>query len=324
MGDDVITFIKAYGVWFVTYCFQQKVLNAWSEIADRFLVLFVCVMCITCVKPNRRYLSSQRAALLWSWRNEKMKTTAARRRRSDAVMKSGGSYIEGRDEYECHSEELADARQQMATTSSKCRCGVDISLDHRLNKAVLLKKENKLLAAAEILEGIDCNYFAPVHHIITKEAGILKKILRDCSSNTKDIGWTKRVEKRGKKHFSVESKLKRCQNNECTDNYDMLTFRVVTSIEASMLVPVLAVLNESDLFSSWAPKFKVPRFGVSKSERLLQLDRCSQVALLEVDHPWPLGMREMIVKAIACEDISTSPSRIVSSLQTMDVENDGK
>lgn len=42
MGDDVITFIKAYGVWFVTFCFQQKVLNAWSEIADRFLVLFVC------------------------------------------------------------------------------------------------------------------------------------------------------------------------------------------------------------------------------------------------------------------------------------------
>ena len=254
-----------------------------------------------------------------------MKTAQARRRRGDAVMKSGGSDIgEGRDEYECHSEELADARQQMAIASGKCR-GVDISLDHRLNEAVLLKRENKLLAAAELLEGIDCIYFAPVHHIITKEAGILKEILRDCSSNTKDADWTKRVEKRGKNHFSLESKLKRYNNTDgCTDSYDILTFRVVTSIEASMLVPVLAVLNESELFSSWAPKFKVPRFGVSKSERLLQLDRCSQVALLEVDHPWPLGMREMIVKAVACEDISTSPSRIVSSLQTMDIENDGE
>jgi len=235
--------------------------------------------------------------------------------------------VSARKQLESRDEELTDERYDGDAASDERR-GVDISYDlsQRLQEAVLLKKEDKMIAAAELLDGIDPNYFEPVHHIIVKEARVLRGVLRDCSSNPNhDEGWTKRVEKHGKYHFSLETKLKRYNYSDgCTDNYDVLTFRVVTPIESSMLVPVLSVLNESELYCSWAPRLKVPKLGVSKSEKLLQLERCSQIALLEVDHPWPIGTREMIVKTIACDDVSTPTSKIVTSLQTMDVENDGE
>lgn len=235
--------------------------------------------------------------------------------------------VAARKQLESRDEELTDERYDGDAASDERR-GVDIShdLSQRLQEAVLLKKEDKMIAAAELLDGIDPNYFEPVHHIIVKEARVLRGVLRDCSSNPNhDEGWTKRVEKHGKYHFSLETKLKRYNYSDgCTDTYDVLTFRVVTPIESSMLVPVLSVLNESELYCSWAPRLKVPKLGVSKSEKLLQLERCSQIALLEVDHPWPIGTREMIVKTIACDDVSTPTSKIVTSLQTMDVENDGE
>lgn len=233
--------------------------------------------------------------------------------------------VTARKQLESRDEELTYERYDGDAASDERR-GVDISHDRsqRLEEAVLLKKEDKMIAAAELLDGIDPNYFEPVHHIIVKEARVLRGVLRDCSSNPNhDEGWTKRVEKHGKYHFSLETKLKRYSDG-CTDTHDVLTFRVVTPIESSMLVPVLSVLNESELYCSWAPRLKVPRLGVSKSEKLLQLERCSQIALLEVDHPWPIGTREMIVKTIACDDVSTPTSKIVASLQTMDVENDGE
>ena len=234
--------------------------------------------------------------------------------------------VTARKQLESRDEELIEERYDGDAASDERR-GVDIShdLSQRLEEAVLLKKEDKMIAAAELLDGIDPNYFEPVHHIIVKEARVLRGVLRDCSSNPNHEGWTKRVEKHGKYHFSLETKLKRYNYSDgCTDTYDVLTFRVVTPIESSMLVPVLSVLNESELYCSWAPRFKVPKLGVSKSEKLLQLERCSQIALLEVDHPWPIGTREMIIKSIACDDVSTTTSKIVASLQTMDIENDGK
>ena len=237
------------------------------------------------------------------------------------------NYVAARKQLESRDEELTEERYDGDAASDERR-GVDIShdLSQRLQEAVRLKKEDKMIAAAELLDGIDPNYFEPVHHIIVKEARVLRGVLRDCSSNPDhDEGWTKRVEKHGKYHFSLETKLKRYNGSDgCTDTYDVLTFRLVTQIESSMLVPVLSVLNESELYCSWLPRLKVPKLGVSKSEKLLQLERCSQIMLLEVDHPWPIGTREMILKAIACDDVSTPTSKIVASFQTMDVENDGE
>lgn len=53
---------------------------------------------------------------------------------------------------------------------------------------------------------------------------------------------------------------------------------------------ILAVVNETDLFSNWVPHLKV-------SQRLAQPGRCRQLAHFEVGLPWPVANRETVIYA---------------------------
>lgn len=59
-----------------------------------------------------------------------------------------------------------------------------------------------------------------------------------------------------------------------------LQCRLQTPISESLLVPIISVLNESQLYHTWIPSWTFPvKFGVRRVEKLKQVGRCSQVII---------------------------------------------
>lgn len=91
--------------------------------------------------------------------------------------------------------------------------------------------------------------------------------------------------------------------------------------------------------ATWLPNWTVPKLQVVKSEKLRQTGRCSQVVNVETEVPWPLSARQVILKAVACDNIDSYPEedieksndtteclgrdggRIIIRLQSLDCEN---
>ena len=250
-----------------------------------------------------------------------------------------------------------DARREEAEATTLI---TDVNIiSERLKQAQVLEEECKTFAAATLLEGIDPKHFQPVHYIIINEAELFRRLLHDSASlitasnddnnnksnetNNSDE-WIKQGEQHDGRHdFAMYYKV---------SPTNQITCRLETPIEPSLLVPILAVLNESELYQTWIPQYKVPRMEVVKSEKLCQSGRVSQTILVETEVPWPIAKRELILKAVACDDISVdssddnnkddsdnnnnsnnnnnnnnnggSSSRILVRIQSLDCEDDGE
>ena len=186
---------------------------------------------------------------------------------------------------------------------------VDITTDtspqsSRLEQAKVLAKDDKLLSAARLLKGIDNCHFEPIHHHILREAEIFQALLDESTdhhtsnANNHHDEWIKQGESHGRHDFCIYYKI---------SSTNQLTCRIETPIFPSLLVPLLSVLNESELYSTWIPSFKFPKFAVVKSEKLRQSGRCEQVIVVETEVQYPLGSRQLLLKAVACDDIDVHP-----------------
>ena len=82
-----------------------------------------------------------------------------------------------------------------------------------------------------------------------------------------------------------------------------LTGRLETPIESSLLVPLLSVLIETDLFMTWLPRWTIPRIGLSSVNKLGQLGRTEQIIQFISEVPWPFTARDVILKTCATDDI---------------------
>ena len=63
-------------------------------------------------------------------------------------------------------------------------------------------------------------------------------------------GWTKQSESHGDRDFFVYYQVGKDTNK--------LFCRIESSIESSLLVPLLSVFNESSLYQEWMPSWKKP------------------------------------------------------------------
>ena len=103
-----------------------------------------------------------------------------------------------------------------------------------------------------------------------------------------------------------------------------LAVRVETVIDRDLLVPLLSCLNESELYASWLPKWTTPtRLGVRESVKVDQVGRCSQLVVITCDCPWPLETRQVVLDAVAFDDIDTSDD-IGVLLRTRDCDSDAR
>lgn len=100
------------------------------------------------------------------------------------------------------------------------------------------------------------------------------------------------------------------------DTHTKVEVKIVTVIPKDLLVPLLALLNETDLYQKWIPE-------VSKSEKIQQTGRVSQLLRLLINLPWPLPKLEFLYRGLGCDDVETSKNIMIKldTLKEGDVVN---
>ena len=107
--------------------------------------------------------------------------------------------------------------------------------------------------------------------------------------------WKKQSETHGHRDFVVFYHL--TQDN-------LLISRIECPIESSLLVPVIAVFNESQLYSTWMPSFQRPiKLGISQTNKLKETGRGNQIIQVRVALAWPFADRELIMHVVAVDCI---------------------
>ena len=163
-------------------------------------------------------------------------------------------------------------------------------------RAEVLYQEDKLLEAARLLRKVkDDSLLSSIHKNMVKLAEKCEVSLADLIGAPEEgSGWTKQGESHGSRPTNIYYKL---------DEHNRITSRIETPIEASLLVPLLSVFNETSMYQSWMPASQIPRIGVRESNKLEQTGRANQLIQVVVDVPFPLWTREAIIRGMAVDDI---------------------
>lgn len=166
-----------------------------------------------------------------------------------------------------------------------------------LSEAEHLVEEERLLAAARLLEQIQDET------LLTDRHRQLLDLANDCRQEIADLidgdplgdGWKRQGESHGKYDTLIYYKVDAEQAK--------LTCRIETPMEQSMLVPLLAVLNEVELYSEWIPKWRMPKMGIRAARRLEQTSRANQILQVVSDVPWPFAPRDVCMRVTAVDEI---------------------
>lgn len=166
---------------------------------------------------------------------------------------------------------------------------------------------HRYLAAAERLKGVsDESLLTPLHrHImeIAEHAAALKHNL--FQDHPEQEGWKKQTEKHGYRDVVIYYKVDSGSNQ--------IVCRIDSPIESSLLNPFLSVLNESELYYTWMPRYTVPvKVGMSESNKLAEFGRGHQVVQVKIDMPPLFNNRECIQHACAVDSIEEDKSIVVS------------
>jgi hypothetical protein len=178
-----------------------------------------------------------------------------------------------------------------------------------LRQAQILFQDEKLLAAARVLRRLR----NPQKHLnerysnLLKMADLVEKAVNDFLSPPGD-DWTPQSEAHGDFDTSIFFKI---------ESGGRLTCRIETPIPKDMLVPILAVWNESSLYETWMPSWKNPvRMGVKGSKQILNDRKGHQIIQINCDVPWPMSEREVLMDVTAVDDIDATGC-IIAKMQTL-------
>jgi len=156
-------------------------------------------------------------------------------------------------------------------------------------------REERLLRAADELKKLPPGLLEGRHREILERAADFERAIADLIEDpNNDKSWKKQGESHGKRDAVIYYKV---------DSHSRLTCRIETPIEASLLVPILSVLNESSLYATWIPSWTMPKVGIDSSEQLEQASRGTQTIRIRANVPWPYSQREALIKAVAVDEI---------------------
>ncbi|CAB9507005.1 expressed unknown protein [Seminavis robusta] len=132
---------------------------------------------------------------------------------------------------------------------------------------------------------------------LEKAALEIQQVLDDHLQNPEEQGgWKRQTIMHGRKRDTAVY-------NRMNDQQE-ITVRMETPIEASLLVPLLATLNETNLYTTWIPSFQRPiKLGVRSFQKMMQISRGFQIARCQVDMPWPMTNREIVGKIILADAV---------------------
>jgi hypothetical protein len=254
----------------------------------------------TCATSRQAYMTALRLNIFSNFPT--MSTTWCLDDDACAAVKPGGR------------EEASEAETDVTNsiTESELRESdlEDDSDTELIARAEVLYKEEKILAAARLLRTVkDSSLLSSFHTGILDLAVASENAISDVvGPPVVGSGWTKQGERHGKRPTNIYNKL---------DEHNRLTSRIETPIEASLLIPLLSVFNETDLYETWIPHSTMPRIGVQKSKKLAHSGKANQIIQLVIDVPWPLYTREAIINALVIDEIDDQ-GYIVVRLNSLD------
>lgn len=176
---------------------------------------------------------------------------------------------------------MAASTESLSDEALISQANVDIEAERLLSAARLLEKvEKKDLLTAD-------------HQEVMKRAKTIRDIVDvHMKSAEEDTTWKKQGESHGNRDTIIYYKVEQSQ----------LTCRIETPIEASLLLPLLAVCNESELYEKWMPKWRIPKIGVRGSKKLKEFkSRGSQIVQVTLDMPFPISDREVVYETYAVD-----------------------
>lgn len=173
-----------------------------------------------------------------------------------------------------------------------------------MDDATLIQKADeffaveKLLDSAKLLRQVqDKSLLTPKHEWMLRWADMIERGMNDLLVPPSEEGsdWTKQSETHGHRDFTV-------YYHYTEDNH--LTCRIDSAIESSLLIPIISVFNESDLYDTWMPSFKKPiRMGIQESRKIKEEGRGNQIIRVKASMAWPFKMRECTQHAVAVDVI---------------------
>mmetsp|Transcript_39144 Transcript_39144/g.76374 ORF Transcript_39144/g.76374 Transcript_39144/m.76374 type:complete len:359 (+) Transcript_39144:57-1133(+) len=178
------------------------------------------------------------------------------------------------------------------------------------NIARELFEDDKILSAGKILRKVPSDIIRGDKELLSiantfgKCESVVNELLSDpdTNDNANESGW---------KRQAASTWWQSPKWGESTVKYKLdeqtgtkLTALISTPVDRSLLVPLLSVLNESELYSTWMPNWSFPiRLKVRRSLKLQQTGRCSQVVLVTIDMPLGMAPREVVLEAVAIDGI---------------------
>lgn len=177
-----------------------------------------------------------------------------------------------------------------------------------MNDDALMKRadeENaldRLLAAGRLLRRVkDKSRLSAKHIWILKKTDEVERVVKELTHNPGEE-WTKQGESHGTYDTIIYYKI---------DN-SKLTARIETPVEQSLLIPLISVFNETELYMTWLPSWEKPvKMGVRKCEKLRQDGKFNQMINVTCDIPWPLASREALIDVVAVDDIDATGTIVV-------------
>lgn len=153
----------------------------------------------------------------------------------------------------------------------------------------------RYIIAAQLLKQVsDPSLLQEKHKEYINMAEVCETVRDDLNSPLAESGYKKQTELHGHRDTVIYYKVSKDAS---------MTIRIETPIEESLVVPLLSVFNESDLYKDWMPSYKVPKLGVHKSEKLKEIARGHQIIQVVLDMPFPFSNRECIQHAFAVDSI---------------------
>lgn len=181
----------------------------------------------------------------------------------------------------------------------------------RQDPAALLAEADRLIGEEQLLEA--ARLIARVQEqqqgggggasLLTEKHRVALALARDCERAIEDLvgdphddlEWKKQGECHGEHEYEIFYKI---------DANGRLTCRIESPIDASLLVPLLAVFNEIDLYPLWIPTYTKPiKLGVSDARTIQKLGKVNRILRILGVVPWPFYPREVVMQVTACDDI---------------------
>lgn len=162
-----------------------------------------------------------------------------------------------------------------------------------LDQAQLLFEADKILQADRLLQSLDNVHWTDTHRKIQAVAQASERAILDVLQFD-PASWTKQGESHGRYDTTIHYKLEDGKRLVCL---------VETPIDTSLLVPLLCVLNESELYVDWIPSWEIPKLGVHETELVEKRSRVNQTIRILANVPWPFSQRETVLTTTIIDEI---------------------